>query len=126
MNEIKRNQIKRNQIKRNQIKRNQIKKNQIKRNQIKRNQIKRKQIKNKPNKINPFNMCVVATHNAGFFSCCSVKLSNIVNFINKYKKIPDIVDSSVQFDWYKQSSNEDITYDYFKHYDTINNIKFTN
>ena len=67
-------------------------------------------------------MSVVSTHNAGFFSCCSVKLNNIVDFINKYKKIPDKVDSSLQFDWYKKSNNEDITFDYFKHYDVINNI----
>ena len=36
------------------------------------------------------------THNAGFFSCCSVKLTKIVEFINLNKKLPDSVDSSAQ------------------------------
>ena len=55
------------------------------------------------------------THNFGFFSCCSVKLSNIVNFINVKKKIPNIVDSSEQFKLYKKDSDmkRDITFDYF-------------
>lgn len=30
------------------------------------------------------------THNAGFFSCCSVKLEHITNFINLNKRLPDI------------------------------------
>lgn len=58
-------------------------------------------------------------HNAGFFSCCSVKLTHIVNFINEHKKLPVNVDSSCQFSWYKQDMNKDITYDYFQHYDNI-------
>jgi len=62
------------------------------------------------------------THNFGFFSCCSVKLSNIVNFINVKKKIPNIVDSSEQFKLYKKDSDmkRDITFDYFEHYNNIN------
>jgi hypothetical protein len=56
------------------------------------------------------------THNAGFFSCCSVKLDRIVNFINSNKKLPDIVDSSEQFEWYKNDINKDITFDYFENY----------
>ena len=65
------------------------------------------------------------THNAGFFSCCSVKLTKIVNFINLKKKLPDSVDSSQQFVWYKQNKKKDITYDYFEHYDNIKNIKIS-
>ena len=68
-------------------------------------------------------MNLVVTHNAGFFSCCSVKLHRIVEFINKHKKLPDTCDSSQQFQWYKRTNshliNRDITYDYFKHYNTI-------
>ena len=68
-------------------------------------------------------MNLVVTHNAGFFSCCSVKLHRIVEFINKHKKLPDTCDSSKQFQWYKRTNshliNRDITYDYFKHYNTI-------
>ena len=63
------------------------------------------------------------THNAGFFSCCSVKLHNIVNFINLNKKIPDNIDSSQQFKWYKnENNNNDITFDYFEHYENVKDI----
>jgi hypothetical protein len=63
-------------------------------------------------------MSVVVTHNAGFFSCCSVKLTHIVYFINVHKKFPTIVDSSKQFDLYKVNDNkEDITFEYFEHPD---------
>jgi hypothetical protein len=64
---------------------------------------------------------IIITHNAGFFSCCSVKLHYIVEYINKYKKIPKHIDSSQQFNLYKTNNkNVDITYDYFEHYDNIN------
>ena len=66
-------------------------------------------------------MSVIAKHNAGFFSCCSVKLNHIVDYININSKLPTYVDSSVQFAWYKKE-NRDITYDYFEHYDNINDV----
>jgi len=66
-------------------------------------------------------MSVVTIHNAGFFSCCSVKLTELVDFINLNKKIPENVDSSSQFTWYKKK-NEDITYHYFEHYENIKEI----
>ena len=65
-------------------------------------------------------------HNFGFFSCCSVKLEYIVDYINNNFKLPDYVDSSQLFNWYKEDKGEDITYNYFEHYDNINesaNIK---
>lgn len=64
---------------------------------------------------------ITITHNAGFFSCCSVKLGEIVNYINIHKKIPDSVDSSKQFDMYKKkdNKNDDVTYDYFERYTNI-------
>ena len=64
------------------------------------------------------------THNAGFFSCCSVKLTKIVEYINSNKILPDNVDSSKQFSWYKNNENrsKDITFDYFQHYINIPNI----
>lgn len=71
------------------------------------------------------------THNSGFFSCCSVKITRIVDFINSNNKLPDNVDSSQQFSWYKpprksnSSRNKDITYDYFEHYDNIRNIEIS-
>ena len=63
-------------------------------------------------------MSVISTHNAGFFSCCNVKLNNIINWFNTHKRIPDYVDSSAQFAWYKNKVG-DITYDYFHHYNDI-------
>lgn len=66
-------------------------------------------------------------HNAGFFSCCSVKLTKIVEYINSNKTLPNDVDSSKQFSWYKNSDNKnkDITFDYFEHYINIPNINIT-
>lgn len=66
-------------------------------------------------------MSVICYHNAGFFSCCSVKLENIIFFINKNKKLPRLVDSSRQFKKYK-NSNRDVTFKYFKHYNSTKNI----
>lgn len=67
-------------------------------------------------------MSVFATHNAGFFSCCSVKLTRIVEYINYHSKIPDYVDSSIQFDWYKKDKTRDVTYDFFEHYDNNSDV----
>ena len=69
-------------------------------------------------------MSVISTHNYGFFSCCSVKLTNIVDYINKNSKTPDYVDSSAQFAWYKKKYG-DITYEYFDHYDSIEDVSIT-
>ena len=66
------------------------------------------------------------THNAGFFSCCSVKLNNIINYINLHNQLPVKVDSSKQFNWYKKQINKDITFEYFEHYNNINNISTNN
>lgn len=65
------------------------------------------------------------THNAGFFSCCSVKLTKIIDFINSNTKLPDSVDSSEQFKWYKNNKNKDITFDYFERYDNITDVYIT-
>ena len=64
-------------------------------------------------------------HNAGFFSCCSVKLHHIAMYVNSNKKLPDGIDSSKQFAWYKKNTDrdKDITYHYFEHYDTIKNTE---
>ena len=64
-------------------------------------------------------MSVIITHNAGFFSCCAVKLNGIVDFINSHSTLPDIVDSSAQFELYKTDNAIDVTYEYFEHYDKI-------
>jgi len=62
------------------------------------------------------------TSGSGFFSCCSIILANIVGFINSNKKLPDNVDSSQLFSWYKKE-DRDITYDYFEHYNNRKNIE---
>ena len=36
--------------------------------------------------------------------------------------MPDIVDSSEQFEWYKNEKNKDVTFDYFEHYENIPNV----
>jgi hypothetical protein len=70
-------------------------------------------------------MIKVRRHHHGFFSCLSVRLLDIVNFIKYNNKLPNDVDSSELFSLYKDidNQNNDITYDYFKRY---NNIKCKN
>ena len=59
-------------------------------------------------------------HHAGFFSCCSIKLNQLVEYIITNSKLPEIVDGTNNFNWYK-TKVEDITYDYFEHYNNIQN-----
>ena len=65
-------------------------------------------------------MIKIAHHNYGFFSCCSVKLRDIVNLVNSTKDASARsslkVDSSDLFTLYKKEcdANRDITYDFFK------------
>lgn len=66
-------------------------------------------------------MSVICNHNSGFFSCCSVKLKKICDYINKNKKMPDIVDSSNQFKLYKKNLKIDITFDFFENYTNLKN-----
>jgi len=67
-------------------------------------------------------MSITIKHSFGFFSCCSVKLSELVNYINLNKKTPINVDSSEQFSWYKNMEDKDITYNYFENYNNITNV----
>jgi hypothetical protein len=70
---------------------------------------------------------LVTSHNAGFFSCCSVKLHQIIEYFNHNKMLPDNVDSSRQFAWYKINDSNDITFDYFEHYNKSDSIiKYVN
>ena len=59
-------------------------------------------------------MYIVVSHNYGFFSCCSVILHFIAEYCNTYKQLPDKVDSSGSFGWYKLNESDDVTYDYFE------------
>lgn len=70
-------------------------------------------------------MSLIIKHKAGFFSCCSIKLDSIVNFVNANSKLPNNVNSSKLFTWYKtnKTNNTDITYEYFEHYNNIKDIE---
>jgi hypothetical protein len=70
---------------------------------------------------------ICSENTAGFFSCCSVRLHNLIVFFNNYKELPNIFDTSTYYSWYKYPFEEtkDITFKYFKHYDDINiDIKY--
>ena len=56
------------------------------------------------------------THNAGFFSCCNIRLLTIIDYFNKNKCLPNNVNSSSQFIRYKKyvDRNNDITHDFFE------------
>jgi len=60
----------------------------------------------------------------GFFSSCSIKLDYIINYFNKYKKLPNI-DCSQLFYIYKIKKSDDITPEFFNYNNNIN-IKFIN
>lgn len=83
----------------------------------------------KTNYIGPYNfnhgLC-----KAGFFSTCSVRLHNIIKYFNVNKFLPITVDSSEHFRLYKSryenENNIDIIFEYFKHYNDYEQIKFEN
>ena len=57
---------------------------------------------------------LLVTHSYGFFSCCSMRLHQIVEYFNKNQGCPGTVDSSEQFKWYNpEGETRDITHDYF-------------
>ena len=45
---------------------------------------------------------LIMCHDSGFFSCSTIRLRKIINYINEYHKLP-IVDSSRQWSMYKES-----------------------
>ena len=59
------------------------------------------------------NKTLRVTHNAAFFSCCTIRLLEIIKYFNINKELPEIVDSSEQFQLHK-SQNGDITDCFFK------------
>ena len=74
---------------------------------------------------------LVVNHNAGFFSCYTIRLLNILSYFNTNKKCPKIIDSSNQFIDYKINKYKDYTYEYIKLNDSLNieyynDIKLTN
>jgi hypothetical protein len=56
----------------------------------------------------------------GFFSYCSVRLTEILQYTNTHKTLPIFVDSSAQFDMYRPENIEgDVTYHFFTSNDMI-------
>jgi hypothetical protein len=71
----------------------------------------------------PSNKTLVITHNAGFFSCSSIRLLEIIQYFNKNMELPEKVDSSKQFEWHKTTpTDDDITHVFFT--TTDENIEF--
>jgi hypothetical protein len=58
---------------------------------------------------------LTVTHNAGFFSCCHVRLEKIIHFYNNSGTLPERIDGSKQFAYYKTDAmkERDTTSDYF-------------
>lgn len=61
------------------------------------------------------NKLIVTNNDGGFFSCCSTRLFEILIYMKKYKKTPDIIDSTKLFLNYKtrQQKNMDISPHFF-------------
>lgn len=78
----------------------------------------------------PKSTTIYVKHDAGFFSCCSIKLDRIIQYFNKYKRLPLVVDSSQLYGWYKPDTidpKEDITPVYFvNRKDTIQYVRHIN
>lgn len=66
---------------------------------------------------------IIHCKDAGFFSCCSVKLTRIIEFINSKKILPENVDSSELFILYKKEINKDITFDFFKNNKDVQDVQ---
>ena len=68
---------------------------------------------------------IIITHVAGFFSTCSVTLDSIIKYFNTNRKLPNNVDTSKAFNWYKTTNiNKNIKSTYFK--DNVDlNIQYT-
>lgn len=62
----------------------------------------------------------VDSNRHGFFSCCSVKFFEIIEFFNENKKLPYKIDGSATFNMYKPNNIVDVTYDFFEYYNKIN------
>uniref|UniRef100_A0A6C0BV55 Uncharacterized protein n=1 Tax=viral metagenome TaxID=1070528 RepID=A0A6C0BV55_9ZZZZ len=69
---------------------------------------------------------LVCKHNAGFFSCCSVKLNEIISYINANKSIPEHIDCTKLMSLYnpywlwERPSFDDITSNFFENISNIN------
>ena len=64
-------------------------------------------------------MSLIVTRGGGFFSCCSIRLHEIIKYFNVNKQLPLEVDSKKQFWKYKNKNDDDITFKYFEDYKEI-------
>lgn len=71
--------------------------------------------------INNINNKLKINHNAGFFSCFTVTLYDLILYFNNNNFLPEL-DRSNTFNYYKYDDNIDITFDFFKHYNDFNCI----
>jgi hypothetical protein len=62
---------------------------------------------------------LIVKHNAGFFSCTSIRLYDIISYYNLNKKLPDTVDYSEQYNLYRDIENEDLSSFFFNINDDI-------
>jgi hypothetical protein len=59
-------------------------------------------------------------HDAGFFSCCSVKIIRIVDYFNRNGRLPELIDSSNLWNKYKDVGDIDVTNYFFRDPNEIN------
>jgi len=64
-------------------------------------------------------------HLYGFFSCCSVRLYDIITFFNLENKLPTLVDSTESFGLYKKDENHDLVFDFFEKYEITDSIEYS-
>lgn len=73
---------------------------------------------------------ITVTHSSGFFSCCSIRLHNIVNYHKHTGTLPGGVDSRQQFKLYNPhwigNIKRDIAFDYFEDYNKTKTLTGAN
>lgn len=73
------------------------------------------------------NGTLVVAHDAGFFSCCTIRLRKIIQYYQHFGRLPH-VDSSMQWSKYKDRER-DVTHEYFMPYKpflmAVKDISFT-
>lgn len=60
---------------------------------------------------------LLVIHNAGFFSCSTIALQDIIIYYNQNKGLPDVVDRSMQYMYYKCRAWDNLIPYYFKEAD---------
>jgi hypothetical protein len=56
---------------------------------------------------------ILKSHWAGFFSCCSMRIWQIILYIKNHNKKPDFIDNRESFIWYNSNKNIDIIPNFF-------------